>query len=154
MSSSFWTNALSLGNLILASANVIVGFSLLAYILGHNFRSPVARAFSALLTCVTLVYVGDILATNVISEETTLLWLRFQWLGIAFVPAAALHFSDALLRTTNDTSSVRRAVVGAAYALGLVAFVLAAVTDLVVFDGVGLPSVPHLSLIHTPSPRD
>jgi len=145
MSSGFWTSALSLGNLILASANVIVGFSLLAYILGHNFRSPVARAFSALLACVTLVYVGDILATNVISEETTLLWLRFQWLGIAFVPAAALHFSDALLRTTNDTSSVRRAAVGAAYALGLVAFVLAAATDLVVYDGVGLPSVPHLS---------
>ncbi len=145
MSSGLLTSILSLGNLILASANVIIGFSLLAYILGHNFRSPVARAFSAMLAFVTLVYVGDILAANVISAETTLLWLRFQWLGIAFVPAATLHFSDALLRTTNDTSSVRRLAVGAAYAVGLIALVLAVATDLVVFDGFGLPAVPHLS---------
>ena len=34
-------------NLVVASANVIVTFSLLAYLLTHNFRNSVARAFSA-----------------------------------------------------------------------------------------------------------
>ena len=42
------TAILDLGNLILASVNVIISFSLFVYILTHNFRSPVARAFCAL----------------------------------------------------------------------------------------------------------
>jgi hypothetical protein len=139
------TSILSLSNLILASANVIIGFSLLAYILTNNFRSPVARAFSALLSFVVIVYVGDILVTNVISEPATLLWLRFQWLGIALVPAACLHFSDALLQTTNDVSSRRRLAVSASYVVGLVFLVLAAATDLVVQDGVSLQWISHLA---------
>ncbi len=129
------TAGLSLGNLVLASANVIIGFSLLAYILTHNFRSLVARAFSALLAFVTLVYVGDILVANVISPPLTVLWLRFQWLGIAFVPAACLHFSSALLQTTRPASSRLRVAVTVSYVISLVMFVLAAVTDLIVFDG-------------------
>ena len=139
------TSVLSLSNLILASANVIIGFSLLAYILTNNFRSPVARAFSALLSFIVIVYVGDILVTNVISEPATLLWLRFQWLGIALVPAACLHFSDALLQTTNDVSSRRRLAVSASYVIGLVFLVLAAATDLVVQDGVSLQWISHLA---------
>ena len=145
MSQSWITSALSLGNLVLASANVIIGFSLLAYILTNNFRSPVARAFSALLAFITVVYVGDILVTNVISQPLTLFWLRFQWLGIAFVPAACLHFSDVLLQTTNDISSRRRLAVTGSYALGLVFFVLAAATDLVVRDGISLHWISHLA---------
>jgi len=139
------TSGLSLANLILASANVIIGFSLLAYILTNNFRSAVARAFSALLTFVICVYVGDILVASVVSAAATLLWLRFQWFGIAFVPAACLHFSDALLRTTNAVSSRRRMMVTAGYALGLVFFVLAAATDLIVQDGVSLQWISRLA---------
>jgi hypothetical protein len=138
-------STLWLANLILASANVIIGFSLLAYILTNNFRSPVARAFSALLTFVIVVYVGDILVANVVSPPSTLLWLRFQWLGIAFVPAACFHFSDALLQTTNAVSPARRLAVTACYALGLVFFVLAAATDLVVQDGVTRDLISHLA---------
>jgi len=137
-------SALSLGNLVLASANVIIGFSLLVYVLTHNFRSPVARAFSALLAFITAVYVGDILIANVISPGATLLWLRFQWLGIAFVPAACLHFSDGLLQTTGSVSTRRRLVVTASYALSLVAFVLAAITDWIVRDGVTAGPIAHL----------
>ena len=139
------TSGLSLGNLILASANVIIGFSLLAYILTNNFRSPVARAFSALLAFIIVVYAGDILVANVVSPTGTLLWLRFQWLGIAFVPAACLHFSDALLQTTNVVSARRRLLVSATYALALVFFVLAAATDLVVQDGVTYNGISHLA---------
>jgi hypothetical protein len=124
---------------------VIIGFSLLAYILTNNFRSAVARAFSALLTFVVIVYVGDILVANVISEAATLLWLRFQWLGIALVPAACFHFSDALLQTTNAISSRRRLAVSGCYVVGLVFLVLAAATDLVVQDGVSLQWISHLA---------
>lgn len=45
-------------DIIFASATVLIAFSLLAYLSVHNFRSPVARAFVALLAFVTLVYVG------------------------------------------------------------------------------------------------
>ncbi len=145
MPDSWITSTLWLANLILASANVIIGFSLLAYILTNNFRSSVARAFSALLSFVILVYVGDILVANVISPSSTLIWLRFQWLGIAFVPAACLHFSDALLQTTNSVSRTRRLAVSTAYAAGLVFFVLAAATDLVVQDGVTSDRISHLA---------
>ncbi len=145
MSEGLITSALALGNLILASANVLIGFSLLAYIVTHNLRSPVARAFCALLTFVVVVYVGDILVANVVFPSLTLVWLRFQWLGIAFVPAACLHFSDALLQTTNATSSMRRLAVTGSYALSLVFFVLAAVTDLVVQDGVSLRWIAYLA---------
>jgi len=138
------TSVLSLGNQVLAAANVIIGFSLLAYVLSHNLRSPAARAFSALLAFITLVYVGDILVANVISPPLTLLWLRFQWLGIAFVPAACLHFSDALLQTTNSVSSWRRVAVSASYAVGLVSFVLAAATGFIVEDGVTTGEISHL----------
>lgn len=145
MAGNWITAGLSLGNQIIASANVIIGFSLLAYILTHNFRSTVARAFSALLAFIIIVYIGDILVYNVISEPLTLLWLRFQWLGIAFVPAACLHFSDALLRTTNSLSSWRRVAVTVSYALGLVSFVLATATDLIVEDGVTSYYISHLA---------
>jgi hypothetical protein len=145
MPQNWLTSTLWLANLILASANVIIGFSLLAYILTNNFRSPVARAFSALLSFITVVYVGDILIANVVSPPSTLLWLRVQWLGIAFVPAACLHFSDALLQTTNAVSSTRRLAVSASYALGLVFFVLAAATDLLVQDGVSSALISHLA---------
>jgi hypothetical protein len=145
MPMNWLTSTLWLANLILASANVIIGFSLLAYILTNNFRSPVARAFSALLAFIIMVYVGDILVANVVSASSTLLWLRIQWLGIAFVPAACLHFSDALLRTTNSVSTVRRMAVTGAYASSLVFFVLAAVTDLVVRDGVAQDLIAYLA---------
>jgi hypothetical protein len=138
-------SALSLGNLVLASANVIIGFSLLVYVLTHNFRSPVARAFSALLAFITVVYVGDILVANVISPGATVLWLRFQWLGIAFVPAACFHFSDGLLQTTGSVSARRRIGVTAGYALSLVSFVLASATDWIVQDGVAAGPIVHLA---------
>lgn len=137
-------SVLAMGNLVLASANAIFAFSLLVYILAHNLRSSVARAFSALLTFIVIIYVGDILVANVVSAPLTLVWLRFQWLGIAFVPAACLHFSDALLRMTNDNSHLRRMWVPISYALGLVFFVLAAVTDLLVCSGPSTQVLAHL----------
>jgi hypothetical protein len=130
------TGALSLGNLILSAANVIVAFSLLIYILSHNVRSSVARAFCALLAFVTIVHGVDVILINVEEPATRFLWLKFQWLGIAFLPAAYLHFSDALLRTTNSFSRVRRALVAVTYLFGTVLVLLTVFTTSLVHDGV------------------
>jgi hypothetical protein len=135
--------ALSQGNLILASANVVIAFSLLVYLLTHNFRNAVARSFCALLTFVTVVYVGDVLLTTVASLESAVFWLKFQWLGIAFVPAAYLHFSDALLRTTNASSRLRRNAFRASYFVSLLFLLAVVFTDWLVWDGVYSPWAVH-----------
>ncbi len=136
---------LAFANQILSSAIVIVSFSLLIYILTHNLRSAVARSFCALLTFVTIVYVGDVALPGTETLEEAIPWLRFQWLGIAFVPAAYLHFSDALLRTTNLSSPWRRRAVFASYFTSAILFGLAVLTDLLVHDGRRLPQISHLA---------
>ena len=143
MSTDLLQALLRVGNLFLSSANVIVAFSLLAYVASHNLRSPVARAFCALITFVLIVFAGDVILANVDTLESATFWLRLQWLGIAFVPAAYLHLSDALLRTTGASSPWRRAAVGAVYLLGTAFFLLAAFTDLLVCDGVQRGIVFH-----------
>ncbi|MBN1889670.1 MAG: hypothetical protein JW850_16865 [Thermoflexales bacterium] len=135
---------LALLNLILSAAIVITSFSLLAYILIYNLRSSVARAFCALLACVMLVYLGDLLLFSVPDLAVAERWLRFQWLGIAFAPAAYLHFSDALLHTTNARSAWRYGVTRASYLLSGLFLVGAVWTDWVVTDGVLIQRAPHL----------
>jgi len=127
---------LAFGNLILSSINVILAFSLLVYILTHNLRNTVARSFSSLLAFVTIVHAADVVLLNVSTESAKFFWLKFQWLGIAFIPAAYLHFSDALLRTTNSFSRLRRGLVIFSYLLGALFFSLTIRTALVVWDGV------------------
>ncbi len=139
-----FVNALALTNYILSAGIVITSFSLLAYILVNNLRSSVARGFCALLACVLVVYFGDLLlfsATLLTSAER---WLRFQWVGIAFIPAAYLHFSDALLRTTNVQSRWRRNASRASYLISAFFLWAAVFSDLVVRDGVLVPRTPRL----------
>ena len=129
------TGILSLGNLILSATNVIVAFSLLVYILSHNLRNSVARAFCALLAFVTIVHGSDVILINVESSAIKFLWLKFQWFGIAFIPAAYLHFSDALLRTTNSFSRLRKGLVVVTYLFGGVLVLLTVSGNLLVRDG-------------------
>jgi hypothetical protein len=136
---------LAFANLILSSAIVIIAFSLLVYILTHNLRSAVARSFCALIAFVTVVYIGDVALPGIKTLEAAIPWLRFQWLGIAFVPAAYLHFSDTLLRTTNLTTPWRRWAVRASYLMSAVLFGLAVSTNLLVRDGQHLPQISHLA---------
>lgn len=136
---------LAFANLILSSAIVLTAFSLLAYLLTHNLRSPVARAFCALLTFVSVVYAGDVVVDLVRGDPVALNWLRFQWLGIAFVPAAYLHLSDTLLRTSFAPSRPRRVGVFVVYAFSLVFCLLALSSDLVVRDGVATPQLAYLA---------
>jgi hypothetical protein len=67
-----------------------------------------------------------------------------QWVGIAFVPAAYLHFSDALLATTNDHSRLRRAVGLSRYLIGLGLLSLVIWTPLLVREAVYRPAATQL----------
>jgi len=111
---------LGFGNLILASANVITSFSVLVYVASHNLRSSVARAFCILSAMIALIYLVDVSLAEVQTVVSANLWLRLQWLGIAFIPAAYMHFSVSLLRTTGDTSRWRRVITWGCYGLSLI----------------------------------
>jgi hypothetical protein len=139
-----WALVLSFGNLVLSSAIAILALSLLAYIVAYNFHSGVARAFCALLACVLVVYSGDILEARASTAAASAMWLRFQWLGIAFIPAAYLHLAGAVLRTTNLRYRWWRAAVAGAYVVGAVLCGLALGTGLVVRDGIYAPPVNRL----------
>ena len=144
MSSGWFTSILDVSNLIIISANVIICFSLLLYVASHNLRSSVARAFCALMACMTLVYVIDIALGEVDTAEAAALWLRLQWIGIAFVPAAYLHFSDALLNSTGLYSRGRRYTVPVAYGMGALVIGLALFSDWIVQGVAQLGQVFHL----------
>jgi hypothetical protein len=142
---TWWVaGALALVDQVLQATIVLTSFSLLIYLLTHNFKSAVARAFCALLGFVLIVYAGDVVLNEVATQTAAVRWLKFQWIGIAFVPAAYLHFSDALLRTTHLRARWRWTAVLLAYAasIGLLGMVL--FTDLVVSDGVYMPDASHL----------
>ena len=86
----------------------ITGFSLLLYALTFNLRDRVARSFALILVCLVIVYVGDAISSIAGAAQTIELWLKLEWVGIAFLPACYLHFSDALLATTGRPSRGRR----------------------------------------------
>ncbi len=137
-------SVLALINSILSTGTAVTAFSLLMYIVRYNWRAPVARAFSLLLACVMLVYVGDAILYHVSDQKPAELWLRMQWIGIALAPAAYLHFSDAVLRTTNSFARLRRWGVYAAYVLGIGFMLLALTTNVIVSESVLIDSAPHL----------
>nr|WP_290669101.1 histidine kinase N-terminal 7TM domain-containing protein [Ardenticatena sp.] len=119
-------------NLAISAANLLLTFSLFVYIITHNFRNSAARAFAALLGFVTIVNGVDVVIAQVNNPAVATGWLKLQWIGIAMVPAAYLHFSDALLRSTGNVSRFRRGATVAAYATGGLFFVLVWTTDLIV----------------------
>jgi len=128
-------------NEVLTSAIIILAFSLFVYMFIHNVRSSVGQGFAAILACVCFTYAGDVALFHVASLEGAIPWLRFQWIGIAFLPAAYLHFADALLRTTNAPSPRRRFTVGLAYFFGLLLLLLAVQTEYLVREPFYSPGV-------------
>jgi hypothetical protein len=138
-----WLGIVEFANLVLSSAILILSFSLFAYILTFNLHSRVGRAFAALLLGVVLVYSGDIVLPRVEWQE---FWLRFQWLGIALVPAAYLHFSRAVLLATWLHPYQRRWVwlIRAAYGLSAFFALLAVATDVLVRPPTGAFPVTYL----------
>lgn len=136
---SFVVPFLALANIIFSSAIIIVAFSLFLYLFANNFRNSVARSFSGLLVFLTIIYTGDVFLQRIETFTDAVIWLKFKWIGIAFIPAAYLHFSDALLRSTNAYSRRRRIAVALAYLASGAFLLLVALTDLMVRDGFFFP---------------
>ena len=133
-------------NEALTAIIVIVSASILLYNLTRNRRSSVARASSVLLACVTAVYMVDVLTSLDPTRVSLRNWLRVQWVGIAFAPAAMFHLSDALLATTGLVSrGRRRRTTRMLYLLSGLFLLLALFTDSVV-TGLTLAPAPHLLL--------
>lgn len=129
-------------NEILTAATVIIAISLLLYNLTRNLRNRVARSSAALLACVTHVYIFDAFISLEPDLTAHILALRLQWIGIALVPAAMVHLSDALLATTGLPSrGRRRRIVRVLYAIGTLFAVGAALTDLVVIPELGTGTI-------------
>ena len=106
-------------NQILDAGNSITAFSLLLYTLTFNIRERVAQSLALMLSCVTIVYFGDVLLSTSLSYAEMQIWLRIQWVGIAFIPATYVQFSDALLAATGRPSrGRRRRVVVISYLIG------------------------------------
>ena len=93
---------------ILAAGIAITAASLLLYALSFNLRDPVARSFALIMGCVVLVFSGQVLSSATGTPVFAEFWLRFQWVGLVFLPPAYLHHSDALLATTGRPSRGRR----------------------------------------------
>jgi hypothetical protein len=123
---------LALGIFLLAATLVIITFALLLWLFPSALRNPVQRAFSALLTFVGIVYIGQVFLLRTTMPEAAEQLLRFKWIGIAFVPAAYLHFSNAVLRSTFYYSRVRRIATYSGYVVGGIFLGLVLFTDLVV----------------------
>lgn len=139
-------NLLRVANEIFVAGNAITAFALLLYALTFNLRDRVARTFAVVMGCAAAVSLTDALSATTARPEEVEAWLRLQWLGIAFLPAAYLHFSDALLEATGRRSRGRRFwAVRIAYALGLAAFVAVAVPGLLLGNLATVVGVPYLS---------
>ncbi len=95
-------------NQILTAGIAITAFSLFLYSLSFNLRDRVARSFAIILLCVVVVFTAEALQDKSLSIQTIDLFLRLQWFGIVFLPAAYLHLSDALLVTAGRPSRGRR----------------------------------------------
>jgi hypothetical protein len=139
------TEFLFLANDIVQAAIVIFGVAVFLYNLRHSIRDRVTRAFNSLLFFAVIVYLSELLVTRATVPVSAEIWIRLGWIGIAMVPAAQFHLSDALLVTTGDVSRLRRILVRVWYTAGVVLFLLAIFTDWLVTDFVNLVSAPHMN---------
>lgn len=95
-------------NEILAAGIAITAFSLLLYALTFNLRDGVARSFALIMMCVVGVFTTKAIGSTTSVDWELNFWLRGQWVGIIFLPAAYMQFSDALLMTTGKPSLGKR----------------------------------------------
>lgn len=137
-------DALALTNDVLQAVIVIFGSAVVLYNIGRGLRSQITVAFSALVSFVVIVYLTELLVSRAIVSDSAEVWLRLEWLGIAMVPAAQFHLSDALLSTTGAPPQRRRYFLVASYLISLIFLVLVLWTDLVAADMVRVSQTFHL----------
>lgn len=132
-------------NDVLQAIIVIFGVAVVLYNLPRLPRGAVIRAFSATIAFVVLVYLTELLVSRTIRPDAAEMFLRLGWIGIAMVPAAQFHLSDALLTTTGKLSVRRRRIVVIGYLSGVVFVLLGVLTNLVVAPPASAPATPRLT---------
>jgi len=144
MSDFIFTSLLTLNQLLTAGI-AITAFSLLLYALSFNLRDRVARSFALILMCVVVTFVADAIASVTTTPAELELWLKLEWVGIAFLPTTYVHFSDALLATTGRPSRGRRRLVVRLMYLVSLAFLVTLPFSLLVGPlGESAEPAPHL----------
>lgn len=113
---------------------------MLLYNLTRNIYDRVARSSGVLLACISWAYFADILIGLEPGRNALETWFRVQWIGVALVPAAMFHLSDALLATTGLISrGRRRRAVRVLYTTGTGFSAVALFTDWLISDLVSNP---------------
>ncbi len=135
---------LALTNDVLQAAIVIFGSAVALFNLRHFLRDRVTRSFTNLVFFVVIVYLTELMASRTDFSVSSESWLRLEWVGIAMVPAAQYHLSDALLATTGHSSDRRRLFVRVFYLIGLAFILLVGFTNYVVGGFIDLSQAPHL----------
>lgn len=130
-------------NDVLTAGVGVTAFALALYLFFYNRQSQVARALIGLLGCVTMVYLMDLLLTNIYRASDANALLRLQWVGIAFTPAFYLKFVHSIhlfVGRDNAPPWLRSGV----FVFSALLALLALVSDLVVYNGPLSVSVFHL----------
>lgn len=138
-------SVLELINEALTTTIVIISASILLYNLSRRMHDRVTRAASIVLACVVVAYVADVFVSlDPGGNDYLEAYMRLQWIGIAYIPAALFHLSDALLETTGRPSrGRRRLVIRVSYLISTVFLLLALFTDTVVRDP-ALGEIPRM----------
>ncbi len=137
-------DAFALTNDVLQAVIVIFGSAVVLYNVSRGLRSQITVAFSALVSFVVVVYLTELMVSRAIVSVSAEAWLRLEWLGIAMVPAAQYHLSDALLSTTGAPPQRRRYFVFVSYIISLIFLGLVLWTELIAADMVRLSQTFHL----------
>lgn len=120
-------------NETLTTAIVVLTASMFLYNLTRNLHNRVARTSGIVLLCVTIVSLCDVLISLRPTNQTLDIIARLQWIGIALIPAATFHLSDALLATTGLPSrGRRRRVTRLLYFNGILFIVAALFTNILI----------------------
>lgn len=114
-------NSLETLNRLFEAGIAITALSLFLRALTFNLRDRVSRAFAVILACIMVSFSGEAVSGALSQSPSLEIWLRLEWVGTLFLPAAYFHFADALLETTGRPSrGRRRLLVRLAYMLSAV----------------------------------
>lgn len=141
-----WESIVQTISQIMTAGVAITAFALLLYVFVFNLREHVVRAFILILLCVVVVYTGESIASASDQSLVIEIMLKIKWIGIIFLPATYLHFSDSLLTLTGRPSRGRRMwAVRITYVFSFLLAVLVPLNILVgPYDVSSLPA-PHLT---------
>ena len=136
---------LALINDTLQAIIVAFGIGVVLFTISEGYRDQVTAAFVSVLTFVSIVYFTELMASRIIDALSAETWLRMQWVGIALVPAAQFHLSDALLSITGAPPKRRRFLTPLTYIIGIIFLSLVLFTNLVVQQFIDELVVPYLT---------